>query len=41
MIKRAQRKLGGEKKLSGKKLAKAEAELADARVMLNYVLHFP
>ncbi|TXT16022.1 hypothetical protein VHUM_00525 [Vanrija humicola] len=41
VIKRAQRKIGGDKPLSGKKLAKAEAELADARVMLNYILHFP
>ncbi|KAL1413172.1 18S rRNA maturation protein [Vanrija albida] len=41
VIKRAQRALGADKPLKGKKLAKAEAELADARVMLNYVLHFP
>lgn len=42
IIKRAQRKIGeAGKEGKGKKQAKAEKELADARVMLNYILNYP
>lgn len=42
IIKRAQRKVAeAEKEGKAKKTAKAEKTLADARVMLNYILNYP